>query len=230
MTQDAALLVFAKPPEPGVVKTRLLGMLSPQQAAKVHEACLADTLEHMGRVPGCGKFLQVAGEIEQARALTPALALVRNWHVSIQSGRDLGERMQEGFARLLRAGCGKVVIVGTDTPWMGAARVRLAFEWLATTEVVLGPSADGGYYLVGARRLVPSMFRGIAWGTAHVLESTLTALEKTGATYRLLARDFDVDRAQDLARAAELLRAHPERAPRLAAILMELERRHSEVR
>ncbi len=95
-------------------------------------------------------------------------------------------------------------------------------ELLDSADVVLGPCADGGYYLVGARRRVPRIFRDIPWSTSQVFGVTLRALEKAGASYRLLPRDFDLDRPEDLARAAALLREDAQRAPALARFLREL--------
>jgi uncharacterized protein len=212
----SAILVFAKPAEPGRVKTRLLGVLSAQQAASVHRACLEDMVRQVSRLPGCEPCLRVAGRPDMARELAAALRLDGRWRVGVQRGRDLGERLQEAFAAAFRAGCGKVVAVGTDTPWMGNQRILQALRLLDKTDVVLGPCADGGYYLAGARRLVPQMFQQIPWGRAQVFDTTLRAVQKARASYRLLPRDFDLDRPEDLERAAQVLRRNANRAPQLA--------------
>ncbi len=212
----SAILVFAKPAEPGRVKTRLLGVLSAQQAASVHHACLEDTVRQVSRLPGCEPCLRVVGPPDIARELAVALRLDGRWRVGAQRGRDLGERLQGAFAAAFRAGCGKVVAVGTDTPWMGNRRILQALRLLDTADVVLGPCADGGYYLAGARRLIPQMFQQIPWGRAKVLDTTLCAVRKARASYRLLPRDFDLDRPEDLDRAAQVLRGNANRAPQLA--------------
>jgi rSAM/selenodomain-associated transferase 1 len=210
-------------PEPGRVKTRLLGPLTPAQAAAIHRACLADTVGHVARVPGCWKSLRVAAGPDEARELAAALELDRTWQVGVQRGRNLGARLEGAFRSFSRPGYGRVVVVGTDTPWMGTERILSALELLNTTDAVLGPTADGGYYLVGARRLVPAMFRNIPWGTSQVFERTVGALERAHASYRLLPRDFDLDRPEDLARAAALLRKDETRAPALAQVLKKLQ-------
>jgi uncharacterized protein len=215
----SAVLVFAKVPEPGRVKTRLLSRLTGQQAAGVHRACLEDTVRQVAHVPGCQKCLQVAAGSDKARRLAAALELDRRWQVTPQRGRDLGARMRHAFASFFRADYTPVVIVGTDTPWMGSERILRALDLLDTADVVLGPSRDGGYYLVGARRLVPQMFRSIPWGTSQVFRRTICALEKARVSYRLLPRDFDLDRPEDLARAARLLREKKTGAPALARLL-----------
>jgi rSAM/selenodomain-associated transferase 1 len=217
-------MIFAKPPEPGRVKTRLLPALSPQQAADVHRACLQDSLALVNRIPGCQKCLRVAAELNQTQELAAALGLGRGWRVDIQRGRNLGERLHEAFDLVFRSGCRKVVVVGTDTPWMSGERLLRALAWLDAADVVLGPCTDGGYYLLGARRLVPQMFLGIPWSTSRACEATLRALEKAHAKYRLLPRDFDLDRPEDLERAAQLLRRNPARAPQLAQWMNELKK------
>ncbi len=214
-----AIVIFAKPPEPGRVKTRLLGSVSPQQAAAIHRACLADTVHNVDRLPGCQKCLWVAGTFAGARALAASLGCGHTWSASAQRGRGLGARLERAFGELFDAGHRPVVAVGTDTPWMGPKRIRRALDTLDHADVVLGPTMDGGYYLVGTRRFVPQMFRGIPWSTPGVLEATRRALEKAGVSYRLLPRDFDLDRPADVVRARALLTQNKEEAPALAKLL-----------
>jgi rSAM/selenodomain-associated transferase 1 len=194
----AAVIVFCRPPKPGRVKTRLIGALSAAKAAAVHRACLLDTLAIVSGVRGVRKWLYVAGEHGEARRLGARLRLGSKWKVLTQRGKHLGERMRNAMEEQLRGGADKVVIVGTDSPWMGRETIESALRALERVEVVLGPSEDGGYYLVGGRRVVPEMFAGIRWGTAEVLSKTLRALRATRTKYRLLKRDFDLDRPEDL--------------------------------
>jgi uncharacterized protein len=210
-----AIAVFTKSPVAGEVKTRLLDQLSPAQAAEVQEACLRDTMRLAEAVPQCGRWLLVAPSScpgAEPSALQPGDGWRRGW----QRGTELGARLEAAFAELFRQGAGKVVAIGTDTPWMGRERIRRALDWLDRADFVLGPSLDGGYYLLGARRLEPAVFRAIPWGTRHVLLFTRRALERAGRSYRLLPVDFDLDRPEDLRRAAEILRADPSRAAHLA--------------
>jgi len=220
----SAAVIFAKVPEPGRVKTRLVGMLLPRQAVEIHGACLEDTIALVARVPGCRKWLQVAAGPEPAQRLAAVLEIQHPWRVGVQRGRNLGERLHQAFASLFDAGYGRVVIVGTDTPWMGSRRIARAFAVLDAADVVIGPTSDGGYYLVGARRLCPQMFRGIPWSTSQAFGKTLEALEKIHASYRLLPRDFDLDRPEDLERTAELLRRDATLAPALARFLKKFKR------
>jgi uncharacterized protein len=216
MQASSVIAIFAKSPRPGHVKTRLQILISPLQAAALHRACLEDTATLVRAVPGCEKWLLVAGTPQEASALKRDLQLPQEWKCGAQHGRDLGARLHNALQRFFTAGAAKVVIVGADTPWMGRRRIQQALRALDSADVVLGPAADGGYYLVAARRLLPSMFDGIPWGRAGVFSATLLALGKARVRYRLLPRDFDLDRPEDLARAANLLREQSERAPALA--------------
>ncbi len=209
------IVVFARLPESGTVKTRLLGELSPRQAAEVYRACLDDTLQLVDSLSGCDKLLLLAPPAGSG-GTPPRLAPGADWRVGWQHGPDLGARMESAFRDLFRAGAQKAVIVGADSPWIGRKRIRLALNWLDSSEVVLGPAEDGGYYLIGARRLVPQIFRGIPWSTPRVLELTLHALDREQIRYRLLPHDFDLDRAQDLRHIAQMLRLGDGRAENLA--------------
>ncbi|MDE3136352.1 MAG: TIGR04282 family arsenosugar biosynthesis glycosyltransferase [Acidobacteriota bacterium] len=216
-SSSSTILVFARAPVPGHVKTRLAARLGAAGAAEAHRACTLDAVALVSSLPGCARRLLFAGEASAWQQ--PGLAPGAGWEIEPQHGRDLGERLENAFADAFRRGAKKVVVIGTDTPWMGAARLRTALAWLDGEDVVLGPSFDGGYYLVGARRMVPEIFRGIAWGTSNVLYATRLALERAFASYRMLGWDFDLDRPADLGRARALLRDRPLRAPRLDAFL-----------
>ncbi len=215
MPSQNAILVFAKLPQPGRVKTRLLGLLAPRQAAELHSVCLQDTLALVESIPGCDKWLLVAAPLEAAQQLASALKLGSNWKVAAQCGPNLGARLANALTARFRAGAKKVVVVGTDTPWMGRRRIQHALAWLDAADVVLGPTADGGYYLLAARRLVPEIFRGIPWGTSQVLARTRHALEQTRTPYRLLPRNFDLDHPADLFRISQLLQEGKLRAQAL---------------
>jgi rSAM/selenodomain-associated transferase 1 len=216
-----AVIVFCKPPAAGRVKTRLIGTLSARQAAEVHTACLRDTVAMVRAVPRAQKWLYVAANRATARRLTKRLRLDRHWKVVTQHGDDLGERMRNAIDEQLRAGAEKVVIVGTDSPWMGRERIQRALRLLDKTEIVLGPSIDGGYYLLATQRMVSKLFSEIHWGTADVLPQTLRALRATRTPFRLLKRDFDLDRPEDLRRVMRMAARGTLRTPALAKWLKE---------
>ncbi|MBI3484724.1 MAG: TIGR04282 family arsenosugar biosynthesis glycosyltransferase [Acidobacteria bacterium] len=220
-----AVIVFCKPPVAGRVKTRLIGALSARQAAEVHAACVRDTVAMVRAVPCAQKWLYVAADRATARGLGMRLRLGKNWKVVTQRGDDLGERMRNAMDEQLRAGAEKVVIAGTDSPWMGRARIERALQLLDKTEVVLGPSEDGGYYLIATRRMVSKLFSEIHWGTAEVLPQTLRALRATRTSFRLLQRDFDLDRPEDLRRVARMAVRGTLHAPALTRWVRESTRR-----
>ena len=143
------------------------------------------------------------------------MSLPGEWEVEPQRGRDLGARLSRAFFDAFESGARRVIAIGTDCPWMGTARVRLAFEMLNKADVVLGPAADGGYYLIGARKHLPIIFAGIPWGSGFVLQRTLLAIRSGRIRLRLLRRDFDLDRPQDLERIRELIRNGECRAEKL---------------
>lgn len=212
-----ALLVFAKAPIPGRVKTRLAGGLGATAAAAVHRACVADAIQLADSVPGCARRLLVA---PGAHGWPDGdISLPQNWSIGEQRGRDLGERLARAFVEAFDRGARKVAVIGTDTPWMGRAAIEMALESLESAEVALGPARDGGYYLLASRRPWPALFRGIPWGTAETLNATRRALERERLPYRLLSMDFDLDRAEDLQRARAMLAREPGRAAALAAWL-----------
>jgi uncharacterized protein len=221
MSSSSALLVFAKTPKPGKVKTRLLVAVPAEVAASLHEACIADTLRLVRKMRGCDVFVFAAGGTSYFRRLAkkPEGGLLA--HVLPQRGADLGARMENAFRKCFALGYREVVVIGTDTPWMGVERLRCAFAELRTNDVVIGPAEDGGYYLLGMRKMVMEIFRGIPWSTERVLNLTLKEIAGLKLRKRLLRRDFDLDRPEDLKRAAGMLKRRPRVAPELAAAIQE---------
>jgi rSAM/selenodomain-associated transferase 1 len=219
MSGSRALLVFAKTPKAGKVKTRLLAGVSAEVAAALHEACIADTLQLLRKRRGCDVFVFAAGGTSYFRRLVKKLG--RDVHVRVlpQRGAELGARMENAFRKCFAMGYRKVVVIGTDTPWMGVERVRRAFAVLKEKDVVIGPAEDGGYYLLGMRKMVAEIFRGIPWSTERVLELTVRAAADAKLRKKLLRRDFDLDRPEDLKRAARMLKRTPRVAPALAAAI-----------
>ncbi|MCL6480678.1 MAG: TIGR04282 family arsenosugar biosynthesis glycosyltransferase [Firmicutes bacterium] len=209
------ILVFAKLPRAGRVKTRLVGTLSAQEAAALHLACLRDTLRMVETFGGAEPRLLLAADSRNAQRFARRLGLGQNWQVRTQGRGTLGARLARAFRSGFLDGAERIIAVGSDSPWMGARRLRAAFRALTDADVVLGPAADGGYYLVGASRFLPELFEEIPWGSGHVLAATLRALRGCGASWRLLPRDFDLDRPADLRRAERWLRIRPKCCPAL---------------
>ena len=205
------LMIFAKAPEPGRVKTRLAPAVGSENAARLHAAFVRDVVARHRR-PGRALTVWRAGDL--AHPLWAELGVP----LEAQPAGDLGHRMRWAFEREGAAG-EAVVILGTDSPSLPPALVDAAFEALTRVPVVLGPACDGGYYLLGLRACAPPIFEGVPWGTGAVLTDTLAALQRAGLRYALLPFWYDVDRPADLT----LLRAHLptlETPPRHAAALL----------
>ncbi|HEX5092364.1 MAG TPA: TIGR04282 family arsenosugar biosynthesis glycosyltransferase [Burkholderiales bacterium] len=183
------MVVFAREPRAGRVKTRLIPRLGAEGAARLHARLVART-------------------VRTARAAR--LGRVRLWTTREQRGADLGARMLHAFRRTLR-GMPRAVLVGTDCPVLGAADLRRAARWLAGgADAVLAPAEDGGYALIALRRISPRLFEGVDWGTAKVMAQTRERLAALGWRWRELPEVWDVDRPADLARLAGLrFRARP---------------------
>jgi rSAM/selenodomain-associated transferase 1 len=223
MSGSRALLVFAKTPKPGKVKTRLLAAVSAKVAAELHEACVADTLRLARKMRGCDVFVFGAGGTGYFRGLVKRLGTGAGVRVSPQRGAELGARMENAFRKCFAMGYRELVVIGTDTPWLGAERVRRAFAELKVNDVVVGPAEDGGYYLLGIRKMVREIFRGIPWSTGRVLELTLKKIVALKLRKKMLPWDFDLDRPEDLKRAARMLKRNPRGASRLALTIRALE-------
>lgn len=221
MSSSSALLVFAKSPKPGKVKTRLLAAVPADVAAGLHEACIADTLRSVRKMRGCDVFMFATGGTSYFRRLVKKQEGGLLAQVLPQQGADLGRRMENAFRKCFALGYREVVVIGTDTPWMGVERLGRAFAELRTNDVVIGPAEDGGYYLLGMRKMVMEIFRGIPWSTESVLDLTLKKIAGLKLRTRLLRRDFDLDRPEDLNRARGMLKRRPELAPELAAAIQE---------
>jgi rSAM/selenodomain-associated transferase 1 len=203
MTGPEALIVFAKQPDPRTTKRRLSPPLGREDAARLYACFLEDTLAMARQVHGVSPI--VAYDPPAARAYFTALA--PDFERMPQAGSDLGERMHQALAALFTQGCRRAILIGSDLPHLAAQTIEQGFQHLRQgVEVVLGPSADGGYYLVGLTRPQPPLF-DLPMSTPDVLRQTLAVVERLGLRLALLPENFDVDTAADLAKLQALLQA-----------------------
>jgi len=210
-----ALLLFVKLPVAGRVKTRLQPELSPELAAGLYRAMVDDVFTALER-PGQWDVVAFFSPYEQERAFREWLPDSTN--LVAQSGTDLGERLARAFEWSHAQGHSRTIIVGTDMPTLGSDALSDAFEALEHAEVVLGPSTDGGYYLVGLKEPRPELFEDVGWSTSEVLEQTVAKLEGGRATYRLLPERTDIDTWQDaLIVLEEIVSADPDGSAGLAS-------------
>lgn len=190
----ATLLVFARAPRPGTVKTRLARTIGDEAAAGLYgrmgHRIVASVEDAPARMVVC--YDPPDAEPEIRRWLDPSPR-----RYMPQGGGDLGTRMARMFDRAF-ADANRVVAIGTDAPATDSGRVAHALEALETADVVLGPARDGGYYLIGLRRPRPELFRGIRWGTGAVLAETRSRAERLGLRVTWLELESDIDTDEDL--------------------------------
>jgi len=216
-----ALALLAKEPSPGRVKTRLCPPLSPDQAARLCSCLLADTAEELASLRGARRFLFLDPPESVARAAGGPFAAFERLP---QRGRGLGERMLRAASLCFRRGARRVVLVGADCPGLTAGRVREAFRELRSgAGAVLGPSADGGYYLLGLSWPDARLFEGIPWSTEAVLRETAARCRAAGTPFSFLGKERDVDTFEDLLALRERVASHPTpRCPRTRECLASL--------
>ncbi len=203
---STALVLFARAPVAGAVKTRLIPALGASGALRVYEALLAHALAVAAAAPVSPRFLYAAdrGGSDYFSAHDAA----RGFAIAEQCAtRDLGLRMHAACAEVLRSHP-RVLLMGADLVDITSGDLALAAHWLASdAEVVLGPTADGGYWLIGLREADGALFRDIDWSTGGVYAQTIERLVRARRTWRALPLRHDVDDARDLqAHAAALAR------------------------
>jgi rSAM/selenodomain-associated transferase 1 len=203
MRAGAAVIVFARAPQPGRAKTRLVPRLGQWGAARLQRRLVRRTLR-VAQAARCGP-VELHGTPRARQAFFVQCA--REWGVALraQRGRDLGQRMFHALARALR-GRRAAILVGTDCAALQVRDLRLAARALAGgCDAVLSPAEDGGYPLIGLRRVSPRLFEDIPWGGGDVFARTAARLDRLGWRWRRLRTLWDVDRPEDL----ERLRAAP---------------------
>lgn len=201
MKTDIPLLLFAKAPISGQVKTRLMSHCSADQAAKIAEILIEQSLKLAIDVWPGKVLLGVWGAQEHPFIIE----MLERYDVQLlpQVSGDLGQKMSAAFSQVGYP----AAILGCDVPHIPAATLRDAYQRLIDGGNVIGPSEDGGYYLIGLSEACPSIFQNIEWGGDSVLAKTLESAAQAQLDTRLLAELFDIDRWQDVIRAAEQLDA-----------------------
>ncbi|HEX9757826.1 MAG TPA: TIGR04282 family arsenosugar biosynthesis glycosyltransferase [Nitrospiria bacterium] len=195
MTKNA-LVLFAKAPIPGKVKTRLLSHFSSEQASGLYQAFVEDLVESLCSLPYITLFLSCPPPMDH-----PFFSnLAKKYPLTQieQKGEDLGKRMEKTFIDLGKMGIKKRVIIGADSPTLSPLQIQEAFEKLNDYPLTLGPSHDGGYYLIGISRETPPIFSEITWGTNQVMTQTLKKLGHTTFKPHLLPFWYDVDTPEDV--------------------------------
>jgi rSAM/selenodomain-associated transferase 1 len=173
------------------VKTRLCPPLTPDEAASLHGSLVLDAIERTKSLPGA--TLYVAGAPDLAHPFFKVLEGRYGARLLLQLGDDLGSRMSQAMEEVFALGHSPVILTGTDLPSLPRQHLKQALDLLHTHDVVLGPTMDGGYYLIGLRRPVHDLFRDIAWSTPTVLEDTQKKAASQGFSVTLLPECRDLD-------------------------------------
>lgn len=192
----AVIAIMAKAPRPGRVKTRLAPPLSRAAAARLARCFLLDTVARVAQLDRARGALLYSPRASQQvfRRMAAGFMLIP------QHSGDLGRRLALAFRDLLDLNLGPVVVIGSDVPSLPTSILERALSSLKDSRMdgVLGPSEDGGYYLIGLRRPCAELFRGIAWSTPKVFEQTMTRARQQRLRIRVLPRWWDIDTPEDL--------------------------------
>lgn len=191
---EQALLIFVRNPVLGQVKTRLAKTLGDEKALSIYKELLRHTHDITQTLP-FDKYVFYADCITQGDIWENNI-----YRKLVQTGNDLGARMQAAFELLFNKGYQHICIIGSDCYELTTATLRQAFDALRQYDIVIGPSADGGYYLLGLPRMQPSLFINIEWSTNKVLEQTINACAVAGCSHTLLPVLHDIDDEQDWVR------------------------------
>ncbi len=207
--RQSAILVFAKEPEPGAVKTRLIPAIGETAATAVYRSLLEQALTCAAQVPVTGRYLYA--EKAPAEGMLDTRSAALGLDLRLQNGQGLGDRMYSAFSETM-ARYAQAVLIGSDCPEYTPDYVAAALDALADHDAVIGPAHDGGYVLLALRRLDRQIFDGIAWSTDRVLTQTRERLRSLSWTWAELAPLHDVDDADALSRFPALAAAASEHA------------------
>ncbi|MCA9037635.1 MAG: TIGR04283 family arsenosugar biosynthesis glycosyltransferase [Planctomycetaceae bacterium] len=191
------IIVMSRYPVPGLAKTRLIPAIGAMRAAALHERMVRHTLNTVDEfrrsrsVDACVCY--TGGTAEQMRERFGS-----HFRYEKQSEGDLGHRMHRAIIQAIQSGATRVVVIGTDCPSLNTSFIELAFDRLMDADLVWGPARDGGYYLLGCRRVHEVIFNDIHWGTAGVLSQSIRSAESAGLISARLPALSDVDFAEDL--------------------------------
>lgn len=193
-------MIFAKYPTPGKVKTRLGGQIGYRLAADLYHLFIEQTLELARRAAPDTIYLAY----EPEERLDDFKKLIHDGlSYFAQHGKDLGQRMLNAFNYVLNQSSYKVIILGSDSPTLPVQIVKDAFKRLHASDLVLGPAEDGGYYLIGVKKVHKDIFKNIQWSSSSVLQKTIERASDVGLTCSILPEWYDVDELKNLERAAQ---------------------------
>src|SRR6056297_1032747 len=199
IVKELAIIIFTRYPKPGQTKTRLISLLGQVGAAELHQHILEHTIKQADK--GCDELpvhriisFNGGNQTKMNHWLGP------DGDYFQQQGKDLGENLRQTMEYAFDKNFRKVLLVGSDIPGIRSAILKKGFRFLNDKDMVLGPAADGGYYLIGMHKnaYTSGFFNGINWGLSSVLEETITLAQKSDLSYSLLEKLHDIDTPEDL--------------------------------
>lgn len=185
-------MIFVKNPEKGKVKTRLAVSVGETMAYRVYVKLLRHTIE-TAEIVAADREIWYSSFIDNRDGFSE-----KKFRKKLQRGNSLGRRMEYAFNSGFENRYRKIVIIGSDCPGISSSIIKEAFNQLNSHQAVIGPSEDGGYYLLGMNKFYPSLFRNIEWSTEKVFESTVSKFEQESIRYAVLPELNDIDTIQDL--------------------------------
>jgi rSAM/selenodomain-associated transferase 1 len=211
---ERALIIMAKAPRSGHVKTRLTASLPAEAVVDLYRCMIEDTLDLARSIaPDALAIVCPTSDVADVASWLPTIEIVG------QQGEGLAAGLLSAFRIFIERGYRRVVAIDGDSPQLPPETLDKAFELLDGTDVVVGPTDDGGYYLVGSKTVQPELFDTHRMGTGSALDSLISGAQGLGLRVALTETGYDVDEAEDLARLARELRLFPHRAERTAAWL-----------
>jgi len=204
------ICIFAKNPKPGTIKKNLGKAIGKKAAAKLSKSFIIDTIATTLRISNVDLALAVwpPDSIEEFNGLVSYLQnheldfkiteKSKNIKLLPQIGKDLGERMKNVSAEMFDSGVERLLIIGYDSPQIEQSIYRAAFELLKSNDVVLGPTFDGGYYLIGMTKHNPELFENISWGKPVIYRETVGKIDALNMSWQELELSYDVDDTDDL--------------------------------
>jgi uncharacterized protein len=211
------LVIMAKAPRPGNVKTRLIPSISPEAVTDFYRCLLEDTLALARSLTG----VEVAIVCPESDVNELAKFAGNDARVVVQKGEGLAAGLTSAFAHFLEDHQQLTIAFNSDSPHLPRAVLENAFDLLDSHDVVVGPTEDGGYFLVGSKAFHPTLFVHDGMGTSSALERLLSRAQALKLSVGSVTPFYDIDVAEDLTRLAEELRIDTERAPRTAEWLKE---------
>jgi len=194
MNNKQLLMVFTKNPELGKCKTRLASTIGDEAALKVYKQLLDHTVDFSSKV-NAEKYVYYSKDIQSNDRWNESIFKKRT-----QAEGNLGVKMATAFKENFDQGFEKIVIIGSDCAEIDENDIEHAFQALDESEVVIGPAIDGGYYLLGMRTFIPSLFQDKSWSTPDLINETISTLKKQQISFSLLKEKSDIDYEEDLER------------------------------